>query len=68
MKTQEIQTGRTEGNFIYRVNGLRNSLPKDVTETKNSERELMLTQTARIAPGIILQIQITRTRIFFFLA
>lgn len=64
---QEIPTGRTEGNFIYRVTGLRNSLPKDVTETKNTERELMLTQPARIAPGIIVQIQITRTRMVFFL-
>ena len=42
-------------------------MPKDVTEAKNSERELMLTWTAKIAPGIILQIHIKRTRTFFFL-
>lgn len=54
--------------FIHRVPGLENFLPKDVTEAKNSERELMLTWTARIAPGINnTQIQIKRTRIFFLL-
>lgn len=37
--------------FIHRVAGLENFLPKDVTEAKNSERELMLTWTARIALG-----------------
>lgn len=53
--------------FIHRVPGLENFLPKDVTEAKNSERELMLTWTARIALGINTQIQIKRTRIFFLL-
>lgn len=53
--------------FIHRVPGLENFLPKDVTEAKNSERELMLIWTARIAPGINTQIQIKRTRIFFLL-
>lgn len=38
--------------FIHRVARLENSLPKDVTEAKNSERELMLTWTARIALDI----------------
>lgn len=37
--------------FIHKEAGLENFLPKDVTEAKNSERELMLTWTARIALG-----------------
>lgn len=37
--------------FIHRVARLKNFLPKDVTEAKNSGKELMHTWTARIAPS-----------------